>query len=322
MSYLRRYFVIGLCAAAMHTTIQAQDNYPSRPITLVTAFAPGNGPDVLVRALAQEVSRDASVPVIVESKPGAATFLATQPVARAQPDGYTILITGGSTFTSNRYLFKKLPYDPVKDFQPVTTLAKGPLVLLVNASVPAKNVKELISLAKKEPGKFAFAEASAGTRVAAEMFQRTAGIELTRVPYKSSTQAIPDLMSGQVHMMFTDMTAMRLTSEGKLRAIAVADAKRTTLAPDLPTLEETGIKGLESVGFTLMMMAPAGTPIPVVEKLRALVKKAALQPGVQTSYSNSGMYPHFTTPTAMGALIEREAAMWKEMVKVAGMEPQ
>jgi tripartite-type tricarboxylate transporter receptor subunit TctC len=312
----------GLCALALLPCAQAQGTYPSRPITLITAFAPGNGPDALVRALAQEITRESGATVVVEGKPGAGTFLAAQPVARAQPDGYTILVTGGSTFTSNRFLFKKLPYDPVKDFQPVTTLAKGPLVLLVNAAVPAKTVQELIALARKEPGKLTYAEASAGTRVAGELFQRTAGIQLTRVPYKSSTQAIPDLISGQINMMFTDMTALRQTADGRLRAIAVADAKRTALAPDLPTLEESGVKGMDSVGFTLMMLAPAGTPMPVVEKLRALVSKAARTQEVQPSYSNNGMYPFLTTPAEMSALIEREASMWREMVKVAGMEPQ
>jgi len=322
MRFYQRLLAAGLCAVAALPLAQAQGTYPSKPVTFITAFAPGNGPDVLVRALAMEMSRETGTPFVVESKPGAGTFLAAQPVARAPADGYTILVTGGSTFTSARALFKKLPYDPVKDFQPVTTLARGPLVLLVNNNVPAKSVQELIALAKREPGKLAFGDASAGTRVASALFQRNASIQLLRVPYKSSTQALPDLISGHIHMLFTDMTAMRIAQDGKVRALAITDEKRTPLAPELPTMKESGVAGLEPVGFTVMMAAPAGTPMPVVEKLRMLVNKASRAAEVRPTYGVNGMYVFLTTPAEMRTLMEKEAAVWKDMAKAAGIEPQ
>jgi len=322
MPFLRPLLAAALAACALLPAARAQDSYPSRPVTFITAFAPGNGPDVLVRAMAQAMARDSGASFVVDSKPGAGTFLAAQPVARATPDGYTILVTGGSTFTSARYLFKKLPYDPVKDFQPVTMLARGPLVLLVNANLPVKSVPELIAMAKREPGRLTYGDASAGTRVAGELFQRAAGIQLTRVPYKSSTQALPDLASGQIHMIFTDMTAMRLVHDGRIRALAITDAKRTTLAPELPTMKEVGVAGMESVGFTVMMAAPAGTPPRVVEKLRTLVNKASRAPEVMPVYAANGMYSFLTTPADMRNFIESEAAMWRDIAKAAGIEPQ
>lgn len=311
-----------LSFAAVLPVLAQPGDYPSRPITFITPFAPGNAPDVLVRALAQEITRDSGVPVVVDGRPGAATFLAAQAVARSQPDGYTVLITGPSTFVSNRFLFKKLPYDPVKDFQSVTALAKGPLVLLVNPLVPAKTLAELVALAKKQPSKLTYGDATATTRIAGELLQRKTGINLTRVPYKTSTQAVPDLMSGQIDMLFTDLTAMRLTKDGKLRALAIADAKRSSLAPDIPTLEELGIRDMESTSFTLMMMAPASTPKPVVEKLRAMVTKAARAQAVQAVYATGGMYPFLTTPSEMTAQIEKETRTWGDIAKAAGVEPQ
>ncbi|HSV84651.1 MAG TPA: tripartite tricarboxylate transporter substrate binding protein [Ramlibacter sp.] len=322
MRFLKNLLAAGVSALALVPGAHAQGAYPSRTITFITAFAPGNAPDVLVRALAQEITRDTGVTIVIDGRPGAGTFLATQAVARAQPDGHTILVTGSSTFTSNRHVFKKLPYDPVKDFQTVTTLAKGPIALFVNPNVPAKTVPELIALAKRQPGKLTYGEATASSRVAGELLQRGGGIQLTRIPYKSSTQALPDLMGGQIDMIFTDLTALRLAKEGKLRALAIADSRRASVAPELPTLDEVGLRGMDSLGFTLMMMAPAGTPMPVVEKLRAMVTKAARSAQVQPTYASNGMYPFLTTPSEMSALIEKESEMWREMAKAAGMEPQ
>lgn len=317
------HLLASVLALAVVPAVHAQQPaYPNRPITFITPFAPGNAADILVRGIAQEMTRADGVPVAVESRPGAATFLAAQAVTRAQPDGYTILVTGYSTFTSNRFLFKKLPYDPVKDFQPVTTLARGTLILMVGPSVHARNLQELIAQAKQQPGKFSYAEATAGTRVAAELFQRKAGITLNRIPYKTSTQAIPDLMSGLIDMTFTDMSVMRQVKEGRLRALAVADTKRNPLAPEIPTMEELGVKDMESMSFTLMMAAPAGTPMAVVEKLRAMVTKAGRAPSTLPIYANGGTVPFYTTPAEMSALIERESKVWADVVKAAGMEPQ
>jgi len=313
--------VLGAAVGLIQPAAAQNADYPSRTVTLVTPFAPGNAPDVLVRALAEELNRETRQNFVVESKPGAGTLLAAQTAAKAPADGYTVFISGITTFAANRHLFRKLPYDPVKDFQPVTALAKGPNVLLVNAKVPVKSVPELIALARQQPGKLTYGDATAVTQVLGDLLQRRTGIKLTRVPYKSSTQALPDLIGGQIDLLFTDLTALRYVKDGKLKALAISDSKRSALAPEVPTLEEVGVKDSE-VGFILEVVVPAGTPMPVVERLHALVSKAARQPKLEQIYTIGGMYPFFTTPAELAQLNEREAARWGDMVKAAGIETQ
>ncbi|HSV84667.1 MAG TPA: tripartite tricarboxylate transporter substrate binding protein [Ramlibacter sp.] len=305
----------------MQSAAAQNAEYPARTVTLVTPFAPGNAPDVLVRALAEELNRETRQNFVVESKPGAGTLLAAQTAAKAPADGYTVFISGITTFAANRHLFRKLPYDPVKDFQPVTALAKGPNVLLVNAKLPVKSVPELIALAKQQPGKLTYGDATAVTQVLGDLLQRRTGIKLTRVPYKSSTQALPDLIGGQIDLLFTDLTALRYVKDGKLKALAISDSKRSALAPEVPTLEEVGVKDSE-VGFILEVVVPAGTPMPIVERIRALVSKAAHQPKLEQIYTTGGMYLYLTTPGELAQLNEREAARWGDMVKAAGIETQ
>lgn len=313
--------VLGTAVGLMQSAAAQNAEYPARTVTLVTPFAPGNAPDVLVRALAEELNRETRQNFVVESKPGAGTLLAAQTAAKAPADGYTVFISGITTFAANRHLFRKLPYDPVKDFQPVTALAKGPNVLLVNAKLPVKSVPELIALAKQQPGKLTYGDATAVTQVLGDLLQRRTGIKLTRVPYKSSTQALPDLIGGQIDLLFTDLTALRYVKDGKLKALAISDSKRSALAPEVPTLEEVGVKDSE-VGFILEVVVPAGTPMPIVERIRALVSKAAHQPKLEQIYTTGGMYLYLTTPGELAQLNEREAARWGDMVKAAGIETQ
>lgn len=322
MNVFRRILVLVGAFCGLMQSVAAQDaEYPARAVTLVTAFAPGNAPDVLVRALAEEMNRETRQNFVVDSKPGAGTLLAARAVAKAPADGYTLLITGITTFAANRHLFRKLPYDPVKDFQPVTALAKGPNVLLVSQHVPVTSLPGLVALAKQQPGKLTYGDATAVTQVLGDLLQRRTGIKLTRVPYKSSTQALPDLIGGQIDLLFTDLTALRYVKDGKLKVLAISDSKRSALAPDVPTLEEVGVKDSE-VGFVLELVAPAGTPLTVVERIRELVSKAARQPRLAQIYSTGGMYPFLTTPAELAQLNEREAARWGDMVKAAGIEPQ
>jgi len=322
MKLFRTAVAAFIAALALQQVAAADRNdYPARPVTLVTPFAPGNAPDVLVRAMAQIMARETGQSFVVESKAGAGTLLAAQAVAKAAPDGHTVLITGSTTFAANRHLFRKLPYDPVKDFQMVTALAKGPSMLYANPNLPAKTVPELVALAKRKPGSLSFADATAPTRVLGALLQQRTGASFTRVPYKNLQQALPDLMGGQIDLLFTDLTWVNHVKQGKLRALAIADTKRSELAPDVPTLEELGIKDV-NIGFMLEIAVPAGTPMPVVERLRALVSKAAGSAEVKPAYATGGMYPYLTTPRELSALNEAEAVRWGELVRSVGMEPQ
>jgi tripartite-type tricarboxylate transporter receptor subunit TctC len=192
---------------------------------------------------------------------------------------------------------------------------------LVGQHLPVTNVPGLIALARQQPGKLSYGDATAVTQVLGDLLQRRTGIKLTRVPYKSSTQALPDLIGGQIDLLFTDLTALRYVKDGKLKALAISDNKRSALAPDVPTLEEVGVKDSE-VGFVLEVVVPAGTPLTVVERIRAIISKAARQPRLAQIYTTGGMYPFLTTPAELAQLNEQEAARWGDMVKTAGIEPQ
>lgn len=320
---MKRIFAAVACWGCLSALVPAwAQSYPARAITVVTPFAAGNAPDVLVRAFAQELTRSTGKPVIVDSRPGGGTLLAAQAVAKAAPDGYTVLVTGITTFASNRHLYRKLPYDPVKDFAPVTAVANGASVLLVNsARVPVHSVAELLAYAKARPGQLTIGDATSTTRVLGSLLQRAGGIELTRVPYRSSTQAIPDLIGGQLDMLFTDLTALRYLKDGRVRALAVDDKARSPLVPELPTLVESGLKGLE-LGFLLQAVVPARTPEPVIARLRELLMAAGQAAEVRTVYADTGMQPVFTTPAELRAINEAEAARWAKLVPALGLEVQ
>ncbi|HET7402612.1 MAG TPA: tripartite tricarboxylate transporter substrate binding protein, partial [Usitatibacter sp.] len=235
----------------------AQQAYPSRPITFVVPFAAGSATDQIARALGQSVGDQSKVAVVVEDKPGASGFIAAQQVARAAPDGYTVLITTNTTHAANEHLYKAMPYDPVKDFVPVTLLGKGGQVMIVNTAVPAKTVGEFIALAKKQPGKLSFGSGSSSSRVAGELLQQMAGIQLLHIPYKSNPLAVTDLLGGQIDMMITDTaTGLPQVKSGKVRALGVTAKVRSPLAPDVPTIDEAGVKGYE-MGYWFAAYLPA-----------------------------------------------------------------
>ena len=200
----RRHFLAAMLATAVAPAALAQATYPAKPITFVVPFAAGSATDQLARALGQEVSKESKQPVVVDNKPGAQGFIAAQAVAKAAPDGYTVFITTNTTQAANEHLFKKLPYDPVKDFAPVTALGRGGNILVVHPSVPAQNIGDLIKLAKSQPGKLSFGSGSSASRVSGELFQQMAGVHLLHVPYKSNPLALTDLIGGQINLMFTD----------------------------------------------------------------------------------------------------------------------
>ena len=308
-------------AAAVPGAARAQ-GFPSRPITLVVPFAAGGAPDALVRALAQELARDGGQPVVVDNKPGASSILAAQAVAKARPDGHTLLISGNVAFTANPHTFKRLPYDPVRDFAPITALARGPMILYLHAGrMPVRDAAALVQLARQRPGELSFGYTSATSRMPAERLQQATGIRLNGVPYKAGVQALPDLLEGRIDLLFTDFGAMPYVKQGRLQAIAVADAQRSPLAPDLPTLTDSGIPGVE-LPYWLAAYAPAGTPEPVLQRLHRMLLQACGTAAVREAMAIGGTTPFTTTPAELRRFQADEAAKWGAIIRAAGSQPE
>ena len=308
--------LLALCAASAHA------QYPDKAITFVVPFAAGSATDQLARALGIEVTRITKQPVVVEDKPGASGFIGAEVVKKAAPDGYTVFITTNTTHAANEHLFKKLPYDPVKDFAPVTGLGKGGQIMIVNLDLPAKSVAEFIALAKAKPGKISFGSGSSSSRVAGEMFQQMAGIELLHVPYKSNPLAINDLLGGQINMMITDMaTGLPQVKGGKVRPLGVSTLARSPLTPELPTISEAGLKGYD-MSFWFAAYVPANTPTATVNRLHDILVEASKGPAMQTYYSNTGTTPFVTSPAELGKFQVEESEKWKNIIKKAGIEPE
>jgi len=243
-------------------------------------------------------------------------------VKKAAPDGYTVFITTNTTHAANEHLFKAIPYDPIKDYEPVTALGKGGQIMIVNLNTPAKSVAEFIALAKAQPGKISFGSGSSSSRVAGEMFQQMAHIELLHVPYKSNPLAINDLLGGQINMMITDMaTGLPQVKGGKVRPLGVSTAKRSPLAPDVPTIDEAGLKGYD-MGFWFAAYVPAKTPPAVVNKLHDLFIEATKGAAMQQYYSSTGTEPFVNSPAELRKFQATESEKWKAIIKKAGIEPE
>jgi tripartite-type tricarboxylate transporter receptor subunit TctC len=300
----------------------AHAQYPDKQFTFVVPFAAGSATDQLARSLGQEVTRITKQTVVVDNKPGASGFIGAETVKKAAPDGYTVFITTNTTHAANEHLFKKIPYDPVKDYLPVTGLGKGGQIMIVNLNVPAKSVAEFIALARSQPGKISFGSGSSSSRVAGEMFQQLAGVELLHVPYKSNPLAINDLLGGQIQMMITDTaTGLPQVKGGKVRGLAVSTVKRSPLTPDLPTIAEAGVKGYD-MGFWFAAYVPANTPPAVVNKLHDVLVEATKGPAMQQYYTTTGIDPFTTTPAELGKFQVAESEKWKGIIKKAGIEPE
>ena len=297
--------------------------FPEKAITFVVPFAAGTATDQIARALGNQIATETKQAVIIDNKAGASGFIASQNVAKAPADGYTVLITTNTTHAANEHLFKKLPYDPVKDFSPVAALGKGGQIMVVNPSFPAKNVAEFIALAKKEPGKYSFGSGSSSSRMAGELLQQMADIKLLHVPYKSNTLAVTDLLGGQINMMITDTaTGLPQVKAGKLRALGFSSSARSPLAPDVPTLSEAGVKGYE-MGYWFAAYAPAKTPPAVVKRLNELLVKAAKSEAAKTAfYEPTGTEVFTTTPEDLAKFQAAESQKWGRIVKAAGIEAE
>jgi tripartite-type tricarboxylate transporter receptor subunit TctC len=313
---------IALCAIAFALAAPAAADYPDKTFTFVVPFAAGSATDQLARALGAEVTRITKQPVVVDDKPGASGFIGVETARKAAPDGYTVFVTTNTTHAANEHLFKRIPYDPVADFLPVTGLGKGGQIMIVNPDVKAKSVAEFIALAKAQPGKVSFGSGSSSSRVAGEMFQQMAGIDLLHVPYKSNPLAINDLLGGQIQMMITDMaTGLPQVKGGKVRALGVSTGKRSPLAPDVPTISEAGLAGYD-MGFWFAAYVPANTPAAVVAKLHAILIEATKGAAMLQYYATTGTDPFTTSPADLAKFQAAESAKWKAIIKKAGIEPE
>jgi tripartite-type tricarboxylate transporter receptor subunit TctC len=292
--------------------------YPSKPVRFVVPYAAGGATDLIARVIGERLSAGLGQPFVIDNRPGAATLLGAQIVAKAEPDGYTLLMATSTTLAINASLYKNLPYDPVKDFAPISLAIQHPFVLLVDPKLPAHNVKELVALAKTKPGQLAYASGGSGSfpHLAMALFQTMTGIDVIHVPYKGSAPALTDLMGGQIAMMF-DNTALNYVKGGKIRALAVTTKDRLSVMPDVPTLQEAGVPGYELAAWQ-GVVAPAGTSRAVVERLNTEIVKLLHEPDTARRLTGDGGQIITSTPDQFAAYIKSEIGRFAKIVKDSG----
>jgi tripartite-type tricarboxylate transporter receptor subunit TctC len=303
---------------------QAGEAWPNKPVRLVIPYPPGGLADSFARALAQSLGDRLKQAVIVDNRPGASLIIGTEAVAKAPPDGYTILLGSVSSLGITAAAFKKLPYDPVKDFAPVAIVFRTPLFLMVAPSVPANSVKELIAYGKSKPEALSYASLGYGSslHLSGELFKTLAGIDIVHVPYKGTTTAVPDLMTGRVSMMFDGGALLPQAREGKVKMLAVTSAKRLASMPDVPTMAESGVPGYE-MDFWFGIVAPAGTPAPIVDRLSQEIAEIEKQPAFRARLSSFAQIQYdATTPAVMGEVLKRDLALWGKLLRDYKVEPQ
>ena len=312
-------FACSITGPAAAQTKAPADAYPSRPIRAIVPFAPGGGLDITARLIGQKLTEKWGQNFVVDARPGAATIVGTEIAARAVPDGYTILMIT-TTFAINPSLYKKLPYDPGRDFTPVTQLNYQPNVIVVSPALPAASVKDLIALAKQKRGELTFASPGAGSapHLSGELFQRMAGIQMIHVPYKGIPPAVTDVLGGRVTMLFTTtISAAPHVKAGKLKALAITSAKRMPSMPDVPTIGET-VPGYQAEAFQ-GVVAPAGVPRAIVEKLAAEIGAIVRSPEVAARFEADGAVPVGSTPQQFAAFLKNEAAKWGKLIREANI---
>ncbi|MGN6661723.1 MAG: Bug family tripartite tricarboxylate transporter substrate binding protein [Achromobacter mucicolens] len=313
------YACAGLVAMAASAGAGAAENWPTKPIRMVIPFSAGGNTDVVARLIAPHIEKAVGQPVVVENRPGAAGNIAADFVARADADGYTLLMGTVGTQAINYSIYKDIRFKPA-DFAPITLVASVPNVLAVTASQPVKSVQELIAYGKKNPGKLSFASSGAGSSIhlSGEMFKSRTGVDMVHVPYKGSAAAVTDLVGGQVHLMFDNLpTSLPFIKNGTLRALAVTSAERSTNLPDVPTMAEAGVPDFEA-GSWFGVLAPAGTPAPIVNKIDQAIEKAMADPEMQKRVVELGAVPTVKGPAEFNAFIGTEIEKWKAVVKAAG----
>jgi len=318
-----------LCLAAATVTVlavpgigAAQTTYPEKPIRIIVGFPPGSQPDTVARLLGQKLTGAWEKPVVIQNVTGAAGNIAADRVAKAAPDGYTLGQLSQTQIVINTSLYK-LVYDPVKDFAPISQVTVSPNMLVVHNAVPAKSVKELVALAKVQPGGLTFASSGSGsaTHMAAELFKSAVGVDIRHIPYKGVVAAIPDLLGGRVTMMFSTIAVvLPSVREGKLRALAVTSLRRSSAAPELPTIAESGYPGFEVTNW-YGLLAPARTPATIVRRLHLETVKALALPDLRSKLTDLGMEVIGNSPDEFAAAIKSEIPKWAKVIKESGIKP-
>jgi len=312
---------VALAVVALNQSPQAMaDDYPNRAVTMIVPWPAGGAVDTLVRAVTPKLAERLGKPIIVENRPGAGSTLGTTAAAKAAPDGYTLGVPGSGSLTIGPTLYKKLPYDPLKDFEHIALIGRVPFVLVVNPALPVRTVPDLIKYSKEKPLSFASGGAGSPHHLYAELFKSMTGIQMTHIPYKGSAPAVTDVVAGHVPLMFCDPApAVPLIREGKVRAIGVTTLTRWSVAPEIPTLNEAGLPGFEAAGW-FFVSAPAGTPKAIVNRLHADLKAVLGSPDVQQVVNRTGVVPVVSPPIEeLTRLVNSEAARWSKVVIQAGL---
>jgi tripartite-type tricarboxylate transporter receptor subunit TctC len=313
-------FSIAIVFAATAPVLAQQ--YPAKAVRMIVGFPAGGTSDIMARLTGQKLSEAWGQTFIIDNRPGAGGNIGTELVAKAAPDGYTLLVSPGSTLTSNPAVYSKVPFDPVRDFAPVTIIAGVPNALVVHPSVPVNNVKELIALAKSRPGQLAYASTGAGqsTHLSAELLKLSAGINMIHVPYKGSAPALTDVVAGQVSVMFDNLpSVLPFIKSGRLRPLAVSSATRSRALPEVPTVAESALPGFD-VTVWFAVLAPAATPRDIVNRLNAEIVKAIKTQDMRERLAQQGADPVGNTPEDFAAVIKRDLAKWAKVVKDANIK--
>jgi tripartite-type tricarboxylate transporter receptor subunit TctC len=300
----------------------AQTNYPEQPVKILVGFPPGVAPDITARLLADKFTEAWGKAVVVENVSGAGSNIATDRVAKAAPDGYTLLMGGNSALIMSASLYDKLPYDPVKDFAPITQVFIAANLLVVHPDVPAKTLPELVALARAQPGKLTYGHAGVGTsqHLGGELLKYMARVDIQPVAYRGTTAVLPDLLAGRLTMSFANIAnALPLVREGKLRVFAVSSRERSAAAPDIPTMAQSGYPGFDAVPW-FGLVAPAGTPPAIVDKVHRETVRVLARPDVRTSLGTLGLDLVGNSPAEFGALIKAEIPQWAAVIKGAGIK--
>ena len=306
--------------AAMPNGARAQATYPNRPVRVIVPFAPGGATDILGRLIAGHLQEALGQPFVVENRSGGGGNIGSDLVAKAAPDGYTLLIGAAGNIGINPGLFPNMPYDPVRDLAPISLMASTPNILVVHPSVPANNVAELIALARSRPNQLNFASSGNGSTIhlSAELFKALAQVQMTHVPYRGSAPAVADLLAGTVQLMFDNLpSAIPHVQAGRLRALGVTSAKRAPALPNVPTIAEAGVAGYEATSW-FGLFAPAGTPRPVIERLMQEVHAGVAKPTLAERIRSLGAEVVTNTPDQLAAMVRTEIAKWREVIRVSG----
>ena len=318
---MKALFSTALVFMAATTSVPAQQ-YPSKAVRMIVGFPAGGTSDIMARLTGQKLSEAWGQTFIIDNRPGAGGNIGTELVAKAAPDGYTLLVSPGSTLTSNPAVYSKVPFDTVRDFAPVTIIAGVPNALVVHPSLPVANVKQLIALAKSRPGQLAYASTGAGqsTHLSAELLKTSAGINLIHVPYKGSAPALTDIVAGQVSVMFDNLpSVLPFIKSGRLKPLAVSSAARSRALPEIPTVAESGVPGFD-VTVWFAVLAPAATPRDIVNRLNAEIVKAINTSDMRQRLAQQGADPIGNTPEEFSAVIKRDLAKWAKVVKDANIK--